>query len=350
MPGTVIVGGQWGDEAKGKISSYLAVRDEPAVAVRAGLGPGAGHTVVHGGRTLKLRQLPSAVIHPGTRLLLGAGVLVRPDVLLREIEEFGAQGRVGVDFRATVIDPGHVRAEEADEVLRERVRSTGSGHGPALAARAMRSARRAEDIPALAPYLADTVREVNDAVDAGDRVHVEGTNGFGLSVLYGTYPYTVGKDSTASTAAADAGLGPTAIDEVVLVFRAYPTRVGAGPFPTEMSEEEAEQLGIVEYGTVTGRRRRAGTFDLDQARDAVRVNRPTRIALTFLDQVDASCRALRTGALPEAAAAFVARVEEGLGLPVDLIGTGPGTADVLDRWNERPAAGRALAAGVGGDR
>ncbi|MGW5943138.1 adenylosuccinate synthetase [Streptomyces celluloflavus] len=351
MPGTVIVGGQWGDEAKGKISSYLAVRDEPAVAVRAGLGPGAGHTVVHAGRTMKLRQLPSAVICPATRLLLGAGVLIRPDVLLREIEEFSARSRVGVDFRATVIDPEHVTAEAADAVLSERVRSTGSGHGPALAARAMRSARRAEDILELAPYLTDTVREANDAVDAGDRVHVEGTNGFGLSVLYGTYPYTVGKDSTASTAAADAGLGPTAIDEVVLVFRAYPTRVGAGPFPTEMTEEEAERLGIVEYGTVTGRRRRAGTFDLDQARAAVRVNRPTRIALTFLDHVDASCRAVRTGALPEAAAAFVARIEDGLGLPVDLIGTGAGTADVVDRWNDRPAgAAGNMAIGSGGER
>ncbi|MFE2944892.1 adenylosuccinate synthetase [Streptomyces sp. NPDC059255] len=339
MPGTVIVGGQWGDEAKGKISSYLAVRDEPAVAVRAGLGPGAGHTVVRDGRTLKLRQLPSAIVHPGARLLLGAGVLVRPEVVLREIEELSAGERVGIDFRATVIEPGHVDAEAADAVLRERVRSTGSGHGPALAARAMRSARRAEDVPELKPFLTDAVREANDAVDAGERVHVEGTNGFGLSVLFGTYPYTVGKDSTASTAAADAGLGPLAVDEVVLVLRACPTRVGAGPFPTEMEPAEAERLGIVEYGTVTGRRRRSGTFDLDQAREAVRVNRPSRIALTFLDQVDPEGRALRTDALPPRAAEFVAGVEAGLGLPVDLIGTGPDTADVIDRWGARRTGG-----------
>lgn len=339
MPGTVIVGGQWGDEAKGKISSYLAVRDEPTVAVRAGLGPGAGHTVVRDGQTLRLRQLPSAVVHPGARLLLGAGVLVRPDVVLREIRELSAEGRVGIDFRATVIEPDHVSAEAEDAVLRDRVRSTGSGHGPALAARAMRSARRAEDVSELKPYLTDTVEEVNGAVDAGERVHVEGTNGFGLSVLFGSYPYTVGKDSTASTAAADAGLGPLAVDEVVLVFRAYPTRVGAGPFPTEMEMPEAERLGIVEYGTVTGRRRRTGTFDMDLAREAVRVNRPSRIALTFLDHVDPAGRALRTDALPEKAAAFVAGVEEELGLPVDLIGTGPDTADVIDRWNGRRTGG-----------
>ncbi|QXE33269.1 adenylosuccinate synthetase [Streptomyces sp. GMY02] len=329
---TIVVGGQWGDEAKGKISSYLALRDDPAVAVRAGLGPGAGHTVVHEGRTLRLRQVPSAIVNPRTRLLLGAGVLIRPEVLLREIEENGVAGRIGVDYRATVIDPAHLAAEQADAGLRDKVRSTGSGHGPALAGRAMRAARRAEDVPELAPYLTDAAEEANRAVDAGDGVVVEGTNGFGLSVLFGTYPYTVGKDSTASTAAADAGLGPLAVDEVVLVLRAHPTRVGAGPFPTEIDEREAERLGVVEYGTVTGRRRRVGGFDMAQAREAVRINRPSRIALTFLDQVDPAVLGQDGGELPEAAREFVKHIEEGLERPVDLIGTGPGSGHVIDRW------------------
>lgn len=335
MSCVIVVGGQWGDEAKGKISSYLALRDDPGVAVRAGLGPGAGHTVVHCGRTLRLRQVPSAVVNPRTRLLLGAGVLVRPEVLLREIKETGVADRVGVDYRASVIDPEHLAAEQADAGLREKVRSTGSGHGPALAARAMRSARRAEDVPELAPYLADVAAEVNRAVDAGDGVQVEGTNGFGLSVLYGSYPYAVGKDSTASTAAADAGLGPLAVDEVVLVFRAFPTRVGAGPFPTEMPEEEAERRGIVEFGTVTGRRRRTGTFDLDLAREAVRINRPSRIALTFLDQVDPAAFGARSDRLPKEADSFVRLIERNLGRPVDLIGTGPCSDDIIDRWTVR---------------
>ncbi|MGW3210165.1 adenylosuccinate synthetase [Streptomyces sp. NPDC001135] len=330
---TIVVGGQWGDEAKGKISSYLALRDDPAVAVRAGLGPGAGHTVVHEGRTLRLRQVPSAVVNPRTRLLLGAGVLIRPEVLLREIEETGVTDRIGVDYRATVIEPGHIAAEQADTGLRETVRSTGSGHGPALAGRAMRAARRAQDVPELGPYLVDTAAEANRAVDTGEGVLVEGTNGFGLSVLYGTYPYTVGKDSTASTAAADAGLGPLAVDDVVLVLRAHPTRVGAGPFPTEIDPCEAERMGIVEYGTVTGRRRRVGGFDMDQAREAVRVNRPSRIALTFLDHVAPNVLGQNSGELPQAAAAFVKQVEEGLERPVDLIGTGPGSDHLIDRWN-----------------
>ncbi|WP_050515132.1 adenylosuccinate synthetase [Streptomyces rimosus] len=330
MPCTIIVGGQWGDEAKGKMASYLALKDDVDLAVRAGLGPGAGHTIVHGGRTHKLRQIPSAVVNGRTRLLLGAGVLVNPAVLLREIEELGVADRVGVDFRATVIDPAHLEAEQRDRNLTDTVRSTGSGHGPALAARALRNARRAMDVPELAPYLADVAVEVNGAVDAGAQVQVEGTNGFGLSVLYGTYPHTVGKDSTASTAAADAGLGPLAVDDVVLVFRAYPTRVGAGAFPTELSEQEAERIGV-EYGTVTGRRRRMGRFDLDQAREAVRINRPSRVAVSFLDYAAPEVRGRREGPLPPGAAAdLIDEIERGLGVRVDLIGTGPGTDEVID--------------------
>jgi adenylosuccinate synthase len=337
MSCTVIVGGQWGDEAKGKIAAYLAMTERPAVAVRAGLGPGAGHTVVLDGRTVKLRQVPSAVVNPGTRLLLGAGVLIRPQVLLDEIDTLKVHERVGVDYRATVIQPGHVERERTDRVLTGTVRTTGSGHGPALADRAMRSALRAQDVPELRPYLVDVAAEVNAAVDEGAGVHVEGTNGFGLSVLYGTYPHTVAKDSTAATALADVGLGPLAVDDVVLVFRAFPTRVGAGPFPTEMPPEEAQRMGIVEFGTVTGRPRRVGRFDPDQAREALRINRPSRIALTFLDYVHPDSRGLREGPLPEPAAEFVAYVEKELGRRVDLVGTGPDTHDMIDLRTMVPA-------------
>jgi adenylosuccinate synthase len=341
MTCTVIVGGQWGDEAKGKIASYLALTEQPEIAVRAGLGPGAGHTVVRGSDTLKLRQVPGAVVNPATRLLLGAGVLIRPEVLLREIAELEIADRVGVDYRATVIDPDHVSQEAADQVLSQMVRTTGSGHGPALAARAMRRARRAEDVPELKPFLVDAAEELNAGIDRGAGVQVEGTNGFGLSVLYGTYPHTVAKDSTASTALADVGLGPLAVDDVVLVLRAFPTRVGPGEFPTEMSPDEAGQRGIVEFGTVTGRPRRVGHFDADQARAALQINRPSRVALTFLDYIDPSCRGVRTEPLPAAGAEFVARVEESLGRRVDLIGTGSDTYDVIDR---RPAPTTTLGA------
>ncbi|MCL6739228.1 adenylosuccinate synthetase [Streptomyces neyagawaensis] len=337
MSCTVIVGGQWGDEAKGKVAAYLALTEQPGVAVRAGLGPGAGHTVVLDGRTVKLRQVPSAVVSPGTRLLLGAGVLIRPQVLLEEIDTLKVHERVGVDYRATVIQPNHIERERADQVLTTTVRSTGSGHGPAQADRAMRSAVQAKDIPELRPYLVDVAAEVNAAVDEGTGVHVEGTNGFGLSVLYGTYPHTVAKDSTAATACADVGLGPLAVDDVVLVFRAFPTRVGGGPFPTEISPEEAQRMGIVEFGTVTGRPRRVGRFDPEQAREALRINRPSRVALTFLDYVDPDSRGLREELLPAPAAEFIAHVENELGRQIDLIGTGPDTHDMIDRRGRGPA-------------
>lgn len=342
MPCTIVAGGQWGDEAKGKICAYLALQDDIFVSARAGLGPGAGHTVVHQGLTYRFRQVPAAAVNPKTRLLLGAGVLVSPRVLLHEIEEYGLQDRLAVDYRATVIDDAHVEQEHADAHLVKIVESTGNGHGPALAARAMRSARLARDVPELQPYLADVAEELNLACDRGRSVLLEGTNGALLSVLYGTYPHTVGKDCTASSIAADAGLGPLRVDEVVLVLKTFPTRVGGGDFPTEMTREEIERLGYLEYGTVTGRPRRVGRFDIDAARLATRLNHPSQIALTFLDRVDAACRG-STSHLGEAAEDFVQTVARELNLPVSLLGTGPDVFEIIDRRpdpavnNRRPA-------------
>lgn len=191
---TVVAGGQWGDEAKGKISAYLSLTDGIDVAARAGLGPGAGHTVVSAGTTLKLRQLPAAVVRPQTTLLLGAGVMVNPAVFLAEVADLGAGRRVGLDPRASIIDEAHRRTDREDPHLTTTIGSTGSGHGPCLADRALRRGRLAGEVAALAPYLADVAELLNQALDDGRKVLIEGTNGFLLSVLYGTYPHTVGKD------------------------------------------------------------------------------------------------------------------------------------------------------------
>jgi adenylosuccinate synthase len=335
MACTIIVGGQWGDEAKGKIASYLALRDDIRLAARGGLGPGAGHTVVHGGATYKLRQIPSAILHPHTRLLIGAGTLIRPEVLLEEIASHRLEGRVGIDRRATLIEPKHVEQETASRHLTEVVASTRSGHGPALAELAMRSALRAVEEPSLQPYLTDVSEEINAACDRGEKVLLEGTNGTLLSVLYGTYPHTVAKDATASTVAADVGVGPRRVEDVVLVFKTYPTRVGAGVFPTEMDPGEVERRGFLEYGTVTGRRRRVGTFDFDLARGAVRVNHPSFLALTFLDRIDPGCRGSSFEGLSREVRSFIDRVESELQVPVSLLGTGPDTFDIIDRRETR---------------
>jgi adenylosuccinate synthase len=160
---------------------------------------------------------------------------------------------------------------------------------------------------------------------------VEGSQGFGLSLLHGTYPYVTSKDTSASTLAADVGVGPTKVNEVMLVFKAYVSRVGAGPFPTEMPPEKAEKLGIIEYGTVTQRRRRIGEFDFELARRSVMINGATQLALTCLDRLFRGCRGARSleGLTPEARA-FVEKLEDELGVPVMLISTGPDIWDTID--------------------
>jgi len=313
---TIVAGGQWGDEAKGKFASYLAIADDIDLLVRAGDGPGAGHTVVWQGRECKMRQIPSGFINRRSRLLMGAGALIGVDTVLGEIETYRLHDRVGIDARASVVEPGHVAEERGNAHLTGAVQTTGSGHGPCMAARAMRTGKLAAEIEALRPYLADVAKESNDRLDAGGSVLVEGTGGYLLSVLFGSYPYVVGKDLTASTFAADVGLGPSRIDAVVLAFKAFPTRVGPGPFPTEMSEGEAERRGFVEYATVTKRRRRVGEFDFDLARNAIRVNHPKYLAISFLDRIDPDCRSRSFADFNRPARAFIERLEDELDVPV----------------------------------
>lgn len=328
---TIVAGGQWGDEAKGKFASYLAVADDIRLLVRAGDGPGAGHTVVWQGRECKMRQIPCGFINPQARLLMGAGTLVGVDTVIGEIETHGLHHRVGIDLRASVVEADHVAEEHGNNHLTRAIQTTGSGHGPCMAARAMRTGRLAGEIAALRPYLTDVAKETNEALDRGADVLVEGTGGYLLSVLFGSYPYVVGKDLTASTFAADVGLGPSRIDDVVLAFKAFPTRVGPGSFPTEMSEEEAEERGFIEYATVTKRRRRVGEFDFELARDAVRVNHPKYLAISFLDRIDPDCRGRSLVEFNRAARTFIDRLESELNVPVGLIGTGPETNDIIDR-------------------
>lgn len=330
MPCTIVVGGQWGDEAKGKIASYLTVKDNYSITCRAGLGPGAGHTVIYQGKEYRLRQVPSGFINPNSKLLLGAGVLINPEVVLKEISDYNLEGRVGIDFRASVIDPEQIQRDRTNEHLSKVIQSTGSGHGPALADRALRVGKLAKDIDQLRPYLTDVAEELNDALDRDQSVLVEGTNGFLLSVLYGTYPHTVAKDSTASTVAADVGLSPLRIDDVVLVFKTFPTRVGEGDFPTEMSAEEIQSRGFIEHGTVTGRPRRVGSFDFELAKKAVTINHPSMLAISFLDRIDPDCRGKSYKDINVEAQKFLQEVESSLKTPIKLVGTGPDVMDIFD--------------------
>lgn len=331
MPCVLVCGGQWGDEGKGKIVAYLSLKYRPHLVARAGVGPNAGHTVYFRGKRFGLRQIPCGFVHEEARLLIGPGVLVNPEVLLREVEETGARDRLGVDGGCAIIEPHHVERDRGSEHLSKKIGTTGSGCGPANVDRVNRVARLAREVEELRPFLTDVPRELNEALDQGKRVLIEGSQGFGLSLIHGTYPYVTSKDTCAGTMLADVGVGPTRVSEVILVFKAYATRVGEGTFPTEMPQEEAERLGIVEYGTVTGRRRRVGHFDFEMARRAAMINGATQLAITCLDRLFGECAgARRKEDLSGRARDFVRKVEEATGVPVTLLSTGEGMEDMID--------------------
>ena len=331
MPCTVVVCGFFGDTGKGKVISYLAVKDKLDIAVRAGVGPNAGHTVVYEGKRYVMRMLPSAFVYEKCRLLVGPGVLVDPEVFLAEVERVDGEGRVGVDPHCAIIEPKHKEADRKGH-LAQKVKTTGTGCGPANADRALRIAKLARDIPELQKYLTDVPLEVNNALNEGRKVLIEGSQGTYLSLYHGTYPYVTSKDVTASAACSDVGVGPTRVDDVIVVFKAYVTRVGGGPLPNELTWEEAEKRGWAETASVTGRRRRSAPFNFDLARRAVMLNGATQAAITKMDVLYPECAGARSyDELPRGAKEFVERVEREIGIPVTLIGTGPGVWDMVDR-------------------
>lgn len=334
MPCTVLVCGFFGDTGKGKMISYLAVKDKTAVTARAGVGPNAGHTVVYQGKTYKLRMLPSAFTSPECRLLIGPGVLVNPEIFLDEIQATGTQSRVGIDPQCAIIEPKHIEADKIGYLAKE-IKSTGSGSGPCNSDRVMRVAKLARDFPNLKDFMVDVPLEINTAIETGKNVLIEGTQGTYLSLFHGTYPYCTSKDVCAAAACSDVGVGPTNVDDVIVVFKAYNTRVGGGPLSGELSWEEAEKRGWAEIATNTGRKRRAAPFDFDLAKRAVMLNGATQITITKIDVLFPECQgATAYKDVSREAKAFVENIEKQLKVPVTLLGTGPGTMEVIDRREE----------------
>jgi len=333
MTSTVVVGGFFGDEGKGKIISYLAIKDNPKIIVRGGAGPNAGHTIRDGDKVYKVRMLPSGFLNKNAKVMIGPGVVINPDVLNKEIQDFDVTGRSFIDKHCGVIEETHLSRDSKGE-LKEKIGSTGSGTGPANADRAMRVLKLAKDFDSLASLIVDVPLEVNSALDANENVLVEGTQGTFLSLWHGTYPFVTSKDVTASGICADIGLGPTKVDEVIVVFKSYVTRVGTGPLDKELSLEDAEKKGWSEFGTVTGRQRRAADFDFDLASRAIMLNSATQIAITKLDVLFTDCAGETSyDNLSVDAKAFITNIEKELNTPVTIIGTGPDVADVIDRRN-----------------
>lgn len=352
---SIVVGGHYGDEGKGKLVSYLALNDNPEVIARAGVGPNAGHTVYKDGVKYGLRMLPCGFVNDTARLAIGAGVLVDVQQFLDEVEQTKTRGRITVDKRCTIIEEEHKKLDAGGNS--KKIGTTGSGCGPANAARVNRIARQAKDVPELADYLADVPQLVNDAIDAKEEVLVEASQGFGLSLYYGNYPYVTSKDTSASTAAADVGIGPTRVDDVIVVYKAYMSRVGEDPYIKYLSDDDIESDPVWktileraleakvpgeddnqrvahyfgEKGTVTGRPRKIGKFDFELARYSAKINGATMLAVTCLDRMFPDSSGARGyDELDDEAKAHIKKIEEEVGVKVALVSTGPGAEDTID--------------------
>jgi adenylosuccinate synthase len=421
----VVVGAQWGDEGKGKVVDLLAEQSDWVVRYQG--GNNAGHTLVVDGKKVVLHLVPSGILQPGCRCVIGNGVVVNPGVLLEELDELAALGhpvtpeRLVLSTEAHMILPWHLALDRARESALgdRRIGTTGKGIGPAyedkvarrglrvaeLFDRAALTARITELLPdtnrrltewygqppiavdevvnalapvaeRLRPFARPATRMLYDAVKRGERILFEGAQGTFLDVDHGTYPFVTSSNTVAGSACAGAGVGPTAISRVFGIAKAYCTRVGAGPFPTELDNPLGEKIRAIghEYGATTGRARRCGWFDVPLLRHAVMVNGMTELALTKLDVLsglgpievatgytldgapiddvpagaaalarvqpvyttfegwDADLSQVRAWSdLPPACRAYVEALEQLVGVPIPLIGVGPGRESVIHR-------------------
>ncbi len=417
MPATVVVGTQWGDEGKGKLTDLLA--GEMDLVVRYQGGHNAGHRIVVDGEAFALQLVPSGILYPHITPVIGNGVVVDPAVLLAELDGLDGRGvdtsRLVVSGNAHLIMPYHQELDRVTEryLGKNSLGTTKRGIGPAYADKATRVGLRVQDLldpkifrqkldvalkeknavlakvyirlplsaediaghyldeyaPRIAPRVADTVGIVHDALDAGRNVLMEGAQATFLDLDHGTYPFVTLSNPVAGGACTGTGLGPRHIDRVIGIAKAYVTRVGAGPFPTEQDNDIGDLLTERghEFGTNTGRRRRCGWFDAVMARQAVRLNSLSEVALTKLDVLDTFetvkvCVAYEAGGerfvhppyhqstlhqvtpvyeelpgwrtdltgvtslaeMPPAARDYVGFLADQIGVPVGLVGVGPG--------------------------
>jgi adenylosuccinate synthase len=336
MPVSVVVGGQYGSEGKGKVALEMVRRDPSIAAVVRPGGTNSGHTGYdRAGRKVILRQFPAAAIDGDITVIFSAGSYIDPVLFLAELKLLNfPEDRIFVDRRAHVILDEHKQAEAAGGLV-EAIGSTGSGTGASVISRIGRyapgglPAMPAEEHPDLARFVRDVPALLADMLDANRRVLIEGTQGFGLSVLHGeSWPHVTSRDTIASGFLSESGLAPIGVDEIVLVLRTFPIRVAgdSGPLIGETTWGEVEassgsRTKLREFTSVTNKLRRVGRFDPNVVRQAIRANRPTRIVLNHVDYVDADL--LEQKRLSPKAVDFVADVGEAIGQRVTDVGTGP---------------------------
>jgi adenylosuccinate synthase len=345
MPVTVVVGGQYGSEGKGKVCAHLALTDSVDFMVRCG-GPNSGHTVDLHSTCYELKQVPAGFVNPRTRLLIAAGALIKPRLFLEEVALCKLNpDRIGVDASAGIIEDSDAEAEQAQD-LRGRLGSTGVGVGAAISRRVLRRSdfRTASEVPELRPFITRVAEEVNAAFRADRTIVIEGTQGFGLS-LYHTekWPYCTSRDTTAHSFLGEVGLGVRHFD-VVMAIRTYPIRVGgnSGPLPNELKWEEIRLRSgyphpIAEYTTTTKRLRRVAEFSWDIVERAIAANHPSHVALHGVDYLDFRNKSAKTlDELTDETRRFIAEFKERTDVPVTFIGTGPGLDEIIDRRPTKP--------------
>lgn len=330
MPISVVVGGQFGSEGKGKVALAVARDENAAAVVRVG-GTNSGHTAVDGsGRSWALRQLPAAVLAPSAVAVLPPGAIIDPEIFLREVHALGlGPERVIVDPLASLISESDRAAERSSGIISE-IGSTGSGTGAALVRRMMRQneTRLAGAIEALSPFIRDSTTFMQTALDQGRWIVIEGSQGFGLSLLHGGYyPHATSRDTTAGTFVGEAGLSPLDVEDITLVLRTHPIRVAgnSGPLLNETTwDAVAKDAGLpesyCELTTATKKVRRVAHFDPAIVKRAMAINKPTRIVLNHFDYIDPGVRDHRFSA---SALSFLKKVEDDIGREIDLVGTGP---------------------------
>ncbi len=425
MSNTVVMGAQWGDEGKGKIVDLLAERADMVVRFQG--GNNAGHTLVVAGKSLVVHLIPSGILHPGKLCLIGNGVVLDPEVFLMEVDRLAAEGvdvspgRLMLSPKTHVIMPFHKRLDAAREQAKSpdaKIGTTGRGIGPCYEDKMGRTGIRAGDLadpellrrkveralpeknalfsfygqPALdvdevvsamlpvarrvSAYVGDVAGTLQQGMESGWEVLFEGAQGTFLDIDHGTYPFVTSSNTVAGNAAAGSGCAPSRLDKIICVVKAYTTRVGSGPFPTELSDAVGDHLQGkgAEFGATTGRRRRCGWLDAVLLREAVRLNGPTGLALTKLDVLCGLpelkvCTAYQYGEetlayppqeenslakavpvyetlpgwsepishitrfadLPANAKAYIARIEQLAGAPVAIVSVGPDRAQTLFR-------------------
>lgn len=340
MPVSIVVGGQFGSEGKGKVAHWLAGTMGASAAIRVG-GSNSGHTAMNPrGEAVVFRQLPTAALLPGVLSVIPAGSYIDTAILLDEIR------RTSLSPESLVIDPHAAVITDEDlhwertQGLRERIGSTLSGTGAAVMRRIARdgTATSAANDRQLQPYVRPTTPILRALLDRGARIVLEGTQGFGLSLLHGTdYPCVTSRDTTAAGFLAEAGLSPRDVDDVVLVTRAFPIRVPgpSGVLPNEidwatLGREAESPEPIVEYTSVTRSVRRVARFDGDVVRKAIEANNPTRIVLNHLDYVDSRTRT--TGRPTERVLAFLEKVTAVIGHRIDHWGFSASSVIDSNRW------------------